>query len=276
MAPGKNVAMYTAQPLADSTAVMGKRFGAFIIDAVIAVVIFAIAFLAFSETFTKGELFDSCEQIRDLGGSTLCLEMGDNIRYAEGGDAGLIYLIGIVFSLVNGVALQAQSGTIGKRLVGIAVVRQDTGAPLGFGKAILRWIVTLLDVGCCFLIGLIMALTTKGHRRLADMAAKSVVVDRSSMGRPPSIPGQAVAAPQWGPAPGAPGSPPWPQSAGQQPPAAGQWAPPSPAVPPAAAPPSAPSGPQWDPTRNAYVQQEPGSGRWLQYDDASQEWRPLS
>jgi hypothetical protein len=36
------------------------------------------------------------------------------------------------------------------------------------------------------------------------------------------------------------------------------------------------TGPQWDAARNAYIQWEPVSGQWMQFDDAAQEWRPLS
>ena len=34
--------------------------------------------------------------------------------------------------------------------------------------------------------------------------------------------------------------------------------------------------PEWDAARNAYIQYEPVSGQWMQFDDAAQEWRPLS
>jgi hypothetical protein len=44
-----------------------------------------------------------------------------------------------------------------------------------------------------------------------------------------------------------------------------------------AAAPAAPaaSGPQWDAARNAYIQWDPNSGRWLTYDDAAAEWKPI-
>jgi uncharacterized RDD family membrane protein YckC len=342
----KNGSVYTAQMPTDSTAVMGRRFGAFFIDLILGGVVFIVAFMIFSDKAVGLARTVSCADIRKGGGTNLCFAMGDDIRYAENGKAASIYAVGIAFSFLNAAVLQASGGTIGKRVVGLAVVRQDSGQPLGFGKAIVRWLVSLFDVGCCFLIGLITALATKGHRRLADMAASSVVVAKSSVGTPPRYEGSPAAAPPmtWSPPGGGFGPPPGPGGYGA-PPAPGQWAPPvppadpwsppappagtwappaapvdpwsqpvappadpwsqpiSPAAPawhvpappataavpapppepviePVVAPPAAaepaPGGPQWDAARNAYIQYEPVSGQWMQFDDAAQQWRPLS
>ncbi len=279
--------VYTAQTPIDSTAVMGRRFGAFLLDAFLGFLVFGIAFLALSEKAPGLGLFVTCEEIRDAGGSSLCLKTGDTIRYAEGGRAVGIFAIAIAFSFLNAVVLQASSGSIGKRVVGLAVVRRESGAALGFGKAIIRWLVSVVDFGCCFLVGLIMALATKGHRRLGDMAAGSVVVDKSQLGTRPSIPGSTpTVAPGGWPAPPAPGG-------FGAPPPPGGWAPPAPAANPwsqPAAPVSmepepgptnptpaaATTGAQWDAARNAYIQWEPVSGQWMQFDDAAQEWRPIT
>lgn len=306
----KNGRVYTAQVPADSTAVMGRRFGAFIIDTIIGVVILVVAFMVLSETAQGLGNVLTCSEVRDAGGSNLCLQVGDDIRYADGGTAVTIYGVVALFSFLNAVVLQAYGGSIGKRILGLAVVRRSNGQTLGFGKSIVRWLVSLLDIGCCFLIGLITALATKGHRRLGDMAAGSVVVAKSSVGTVPSFPGNAAAPPPmggWSPpaAPGGYGAPPAP---GQwAPPAPGQWAPPAPpadpwsqpSAPPTPtwnepAPPVTPApapepveaapavakpaagGPQWDAARNAYIQYEPVSGQWMQFDDAAQQWRPLT
>ncbi len=332
----KNGSVYTAQMPTDSTAVMGRRFGAFFIDLILGGTVFIVAFMIFSDKAVGLARSVSCADIRKAGGTNLCFAMGDDIRYAENGNAVSIYAIAVAFSFLNAAVLQASGGTIGKRVVGLAVVRQDSGQPLGFGKAIVRWLVSLFDVGCCFLIGLITALATKGHRRLADMAASSVVVAKSSVGTPPRYEGSPAAAPPmtWSPpgsgfgppaGPGGYGAPPAPGQWAPPVPPAGTWAPPaapvdpwsqpvappadpwsqpiSPAAPawhepappaaaavpaptpepvieptvaqPAAAEP-APGGPQWDAARNAYIQYEPVSGQWMQFDDAAQQWRPLS
>ena len=285
----KNARVYPAQVPIDPTAVIGRRIGAFLIDALLGSIVFVVAFLVLSEKNPGGAFFASCQDIRDAGGSSLCVKLGDNIRYAEGTKAREIFAIAIVFSFVNAVILQASSASIGKRIVGLAVVRNDSGAPIGFGKAILRWIVSIVDFACCFIVGFVMMLTVKGHRRLADLAAGSVVVAKSSMGSAPMYLGNAaMTQPQGQWTPPAPGQ--WtPPAPGQwTPPAPGQWTPPPPAgwmppepepapvanAEPAAA--AATTGPQWDAARNAYIQWEPVSGQWMQFDDAAQEWRPLT
>src|SRR3546814_11777769 len=72
----------------------------------------------------------------------------------------------------------------------IGVVGEDGRAP-GLGKALLRWVLWVLD-GFPYvlpLVGGIVALTTVGHRRVGDMAAKTFVVDRGAMGSPIVVPG---------------------------------------------------------------------------------------
>ncbi len=258
---GKNALVYTNQIVADPTAVMGRRIAAYLIDGFLFLIVFVVAFIALSDKnpISAGNFrpFASCQQIRDAGGSSLCFKAGDNIRYAQGGTAASIIGIAIAFNIVNLLIFQALSGTIGKRLVGLAVVRQDTGKALGFGWAFVRWIVSVVDVGCCFLVGLIMALTVKGHRRLGDLAAGSVVVDKSSVGTIPSYPGHETAMPPpmatpppmgWSPASAAPWAPPAPAAPWAQPPTS--TAPVDPWTPPAApadswTPPVAPT-PSWD------------------------------
>ena len=76
------------------------------------------------------------------------------------------------------VLLQAFTGwTPGKLITGIRVVREDGRSP-GFVKALLRWLLWLVDGFPYFipgLVGFIVGLTTPGHRRVGDMAAKTFV-----------------------------------------------------------------------------------------------------
>ena len=252
--------VYTAQTPKDSTAVMGRRFGAFLIDMFLGFLVFGIAFLALSEKAPGLGLFVTCKEIRDAGGSSLCLKTGNTIRYAEGGRAVGIFAIAVAFSFLNFVVLQASSGSLGKRAVGLAVVRRESGAALGSGKAIIRWLVSIVDFGCCFLVGLIMALTTKGHRRLGDMAAGSVVVDKSQLGTAPSIPGSAPSiAPGGWPAPPAPGG-------FGAPPPPGGWAPPAPPANPWSQPaaPAAPAANPWSQPAAPAAPVAPAANPWNQ------------
>ncbi len=266
--------MLPAAVAPDPTAVLLRRFVAFVIDALIGATPAFLLFVALAETAPRevGFFRLTCADMRAEYAVSLCGTFGDEIRYVHGGRALFVILAAVGVSLVNTVLLQAASASIGKRLVGLAVVRQDTGAPIGPAKALVRWLVSIVDFGCCFLIGGITVLVTKGHRRLGDMAAQSLVVDRRDLGRPPVVPGLTTSAP----------TPSWPPPAPAAP--APSWPPPAPAAPAPPAPPAygpadaaraTPGVPQWDPARGAYLVSEAQTGRLLQFDDTTQEWRPL-
>jgi hypothetical protein len=183
-------------------------------------------------------------------------------------------------------------------MVGLRVVDQTTGQLAGFGKSLGRTLMWIVDSFPFFLplVGLITGLSSKGHRRVGDMVAKTLVVDKRQVGTPPLVPG--LTAPDGAYAPMPPGQ--------YAPPPPGQYAPPPPAgaatpvaspvipppapatpSPPATAPPPAPAepapaepdgvrAPKWDPDRNAYIQWDPELQAWMQFDDASQRWIPIS
>jgi uncharacterized RDD family membrane protein YckC len=274
-------------PAGDPTAVVGKRIVAVIIDILITIAVGALMFLVNHDTVARSDLLGlSCKDVRDAGGTNLCITSGDKLYYAESSKARVIYGVAFLAGLANSVLLQGATGaSIGKRIVGLRVIKKDTGQLATFGPNALRWLVGLLDVSCCFLIGLIMVATTKGHRRLGDMAANTLVVAQDSVGSVPVVPG--LTSPQFStpyatayPQAGSPFTPPQPAS-----PPTG-WPAPSPvaAPPPTAAPPaqSAPGAaptantPTWDPQRNTYVIFDAAQNQWLQWESTSQQWRPIS
>lgn len=75
--------------------------------------------------------------------------------------------------------LEAATGqTLGKNLVGIKVVRPD-GGPIGYGAALVRNLVRVVDVMPLFipfLLGAILVWTSAERQRLGDRAAKTIVV----------------------------------------------------------------------------------------------------
>ena len=75
--------------------------------------------------------------------------------------------------------LQGTSGfTLGKHAARIRTIGPDGHVP-GFGRALLRTIVWVADAApWCIpgLVGFTLASTTRGHRRLGDMAANTYVV----------------------------------------------------------------------------------------------------
>jgi uncharacterized RDD family membrane protein YckC len=283
------VTMYPSAPVSlpsgDPTAVVGRRIGAAIIDyLIIGAIVWSILFFGvFSDSAEGSSSDDECSFIRDfVDDPVVCLELGDTIYVTQGGDSMAVIGLSFLVSFVNHALLQGATGaTIGKHLVGLRVVKKDTGRLASFGPNALRWLVSLLDVSCCFLIGLIMIITNKGHRRLGDMAANTLVVGTASVGTPPVVPG--LTSPQ---VTGSPYATSYPPSSPMGPPQAASptgWPPPSPAAPPAPTPPPPAQGgapaantPTWDPQRNTYVIFDAAQNQWMQWDATSQQWRPIS
>jgi uncharacterized RDD family membrane protein YckC len=294
--------------------VIGKRIGAAVINGVIVLISLFIVTNAIvdlkREDLPEGvDGSEACDQLQDFGFS-FCVSSNDTVFYSEDSSAGtLIVVIPLLVWFAVSALPQGLSGaSLGKHLVGLRVVDKDSGRQVSFGKNLLRWIVGIFDAGCCFPVGLIMVLTTKGHRRLGDMAANTVVVGKESVGSPPIVPG--LTAPQFTGSPYAssyppssPMSPPQPASpTGWPPPAPGASAPPPPtgsweapsaqgAPPPTGAweapaaprtPPLPPGAsatsntPTWDPQRNTYVLFDAAQNQWVQWNADAQQWRPLS
>jgi hypothetical protein len=170
-------------------------------------------------------------------------------------------------------------------MLGLRVVNGDGGVA-GIGRALVRWLLLVVD-SLCGVLGLIVAAVTKPHRRVGDFAAGTYVIGKDDVGRP--IDGGSAAVGAYTPAPAPPpqgftgaGGP-----TGWSPPGtAPGTAPPPPVpstpaeaptteVPSSGAPPVGTSAPQWDPQRNAWVAFDAPRNTWLRFDDASQQWRAL-
>lgn len=268
--------MTYAQPQADPTNVVGRRIGAYLIDtlimvAIIGALIYPLFMSASVETPSNRascpSFSDDSEFTSDFElDASICIELGDTVRYVPVGDedgfVAQFYGIAIVIPILNLVVLQGLTGaSLGKLLLGLRVIRQD-GTKAGLGWAALRWLLLIVDGACCAIIGLVLVFTTKGHRRLGDMAASTFVVAKHAVGTPPQVPGitAPVTTPYGAPVPGAA-------------PTAGAWG----AQPQGPASPSAPNaeGPTWDPARNAYIQYDKDQGAWVQWNDTAQAWGPI-
>jgi uncharacterized RDD family membrane protein YckC len=254
----------------DPTTVIGRRVLAALIDAalvlvpLIALVTASLEYLPESRLDRPAEEF--CDDFMDDGGSRLCFDMtdvDDRVYFTEGVSgavtAGFWLIPPILFVLLQGLT----GWTPGKLVSGIRVVRDD-GRPPGMLKALVRWLLWVVDGFPYFLplVGFITALTTVGHRRVGDMAASTYVVRSSAAGRPVVVPGLTAPAPPQGYASGVP----WATTAPAPAADVGWGAPPSPTPPPA------PPGPQWDEARGTYIQWDPAQGAWLQWDEPTQAW----
>lgn len=68
-------------------------------------------------------------------------------------------------------------GSPGKLAMGLRVIRSD-GTDAGLWRCLLRTIILPVDSACCGIVGLIAVNKTRGHRRLGDLAAGTMVIGR--------------------------------------------------------------------------------------------------
>src|SRR4029079_11025816 len=89
--------------------------------------------------------------------------------------AGIVGGISVGFYVLNWWLLQGLAGgSIGKLLLGLRVVGCD-GRRAGLGRVALRTLLLIVDAGFCWIPGLVSAFSTKGHRRIGDLAAQTLV-----------------------------------------------------------------------------------------------------
>ncbi|MEO6988219.1 MAG: RDD family protein [Aquihabitans sp.] len=287
----------TYGPPADPTNVIGRRIGAWFIDLLVFIVL-VVAAVLLSGTWAV----DSVAVSGQTAGDNYCQEWNRThegaCSYSNGEvttfEFEQIYVNGaFLLNLVGYVVIQGVTGaSLGKLAVGLRVI-DEQGQRIGIGKSTIRTLLWVVDGIVCGLpvVGGVLIVSTKGHRRVGDMAASTYVVDKHQVGHPLAIPGVTVAwpgtpggygqAPGYGPAPGygqpggygqAPEA--WqPPAVGQQPGATPGSFPSSPPVQPAPTPPG--DGPTWDVARNAYIQYDREQSAWVQWDGTSQQWLPI-
>lgn len=238
----------------DPTNQMGKRIGAWLIDfvfaSILAVATFSFAVDGYSDI--SGNLCDQtgpadqpeevfCEQeLLGQEGWAIYDEASDTSLFFESANLWMPVVAFIGYGVVSFVLIEGIAGaSLGKLITGLRVVTIE-GRRAGLGRSALRFALWLVDgLPCCIpLVAPIAGYSTKGHRRVGDMAAGTYVVDKRFEGQPLSIPGvnAAALAPylppsphgMGGPVPGPPGSTPWPPPqtppSGPTPPT---WAPPA-------------------------------------------------
>ncbi len=245
----------------DPTAVMGRRVAAWIVDSVI-VAAPAIGLFTNGLEFIEDEDLDQsgddfCDEFTDQTDG-VCVDAGDRVYFDDDLPAyPWLVAVGLGFLLL--VVLQGlKAWTPGKLLFGIRTVGED-GRPPGIGRALIRWLLLIVDGLCAGLVGFIVALTNKGHRRVGDMAAKTYVVGKEHAGWPIVVPGVTPpyagypgypGGPAGGPGPGW-GGPPSGEPAGQTGDQPLEWGAPPPPGAYAPSPPagwSAPGGSTGEPT----------------------------
>ncbi len=121
-----------------------------------------------------------------LGASLFTFSFSINERTGElsGGDVGaaagtvlLIQLLSLGVALTYFALLEGGSSgqTLGKKAVGIRVINQDTGGPIGYGKAIGRYFARILSSFLC-LLGYLWMLWDKEKQTWHDKLTNTLVV----------------------------------------------------------------------------------------------------
>jgi uncharacterized RDD family membrane protein YckC len=176
-------------PTQDPTAVLGRRYGAFVIDAVICLIVFLALFFPFATERTRAETLrlPGCHLARDDSSRVECngrLVFTVNDTVYEG-NAGAFIGLSIAFTFLYFAIAEAFFGaTLGKAMTGIRVVDEHGNRP-GFVRALARWAIFLVDGPLSlFLCGIITSSVSRGHRRLGDMGGNTYVVAHGDAGRP--------------------------------------------------------------------------------------------
>jgi uncharacterized RDD family membrane protein YckC len=136
----------------DPTDVLGRRIGAGLLDLIVLAVLLVIVGVIFGE----GETGD--------GGASVTLE----------GVSALVWLL--VSWLYYGITEAMTGQTLGKRLLGIRVVRASDGGRPTTGAIVARTLLRIVDGILFYLVGLIAILATGRRRqRIGDLAAGTTV-----------------------------------------------------------------------------------------------------
>jgi len=90
---------------------------------------------------------------------------------------GVPFAVWLVIALAYYIVMEARSGaTLGKRLIGLKVVRLEGGAPLDWRSSIVRNVLRLVDGLFFYLVAAIVVWTSGNKQRLGDRVAGTVVV----------------------------------------------------------------------------------------------------
>ena len=123
-------------PAYDVTAVLGRRYGAFLIDAAISLVVFGLLFFATATTHTRAEMLrePGCHLSPNDSSQVECndravVTVNDTVYEAEG---GRYLLLCVLFTLLYFALMEGLTGaTAGKHMTGLRVVTPE-GNRIGF------------------------------------------------------------------------------------------------------------------------------------------------
>ena len=173
----------------DPTKALWRRIFAYLIDGALLALVAGTLFLAFGDIDQR----DATDCPDPLPGGVLCVDAdpdeegpgADEVVTLKDDGIWAAVLAGLVLSILNHVVLQGATGaTVGKFITACRVVTPEGGTP-GPGRAFIRWILLIVDgISLILPLGLWIAMFSRGHRRLGDMAAGTYVVKARYAGMP--------------------------------------------------------------------------------------------
>lgn len=246
---------HISAPTADPTAVIGRRIVAWLIDfLILATILLVIALSTFTNTSFGSNLAAElqCDIVNDTS-PDVCITAGSTVYIGDSDTVGMMAIVTLAYALVATILIPGFAGwSPGKLVMGLRVVNNTTFELAGMGPNIGRGIFWVVDSFPWLVpfVGFVVGLASKGHRRVGDMVANTLVVDKSLVGHPMAVAG-VNNLPPVGAAPPPPptGFPPAPpMEAFDAPPPTGQplesfppppFSPPPVATPPVTSPPTA-------------------------------------
>ena len=146
-----------------------KRVGAYLIDSIL------VSVAGFPTWIGQGMLAASTETVTDSNGNVTTTTDG-------GGAALLLILLGLLMSLAffiwNTCLKQGRTGySIGKGALGMKLISEQTGQPIGAGMSFVRYLAHILDALPCYL-GYLWPLWDAKRQTFADKIIKTVVINQ--------------------------------------------------------------------------------------------------
>jgi uncharacterized RDD family membrane protein YckC len=151
----------------------GKRLGAALIDGLVIgipsyVLMAIVGFSAFQTADFETDQFGNVISVGEPRSFILVLFVG----------LGIVFALGVAYAVYFNGSEKGQ--TVGKMALKIQVRDENTGGPIGYGRAFVRWLVTLVLLAACWVPGLVDALFPlwdPKRQTIHDKAASSLVVD---------------------------------------------------------------------------------------------------
>lgn len=157
----------------------GARLGAFLLDgliiAAVPIILYIIAGVMAASSVSTPD-YSSCQT-----GDYTCMQNAANDAAASSTPVGAIIMIALAWLIMIGgtfflIAKEGASGqTPGKKALGVKVIKETTGQPLGFGMTFVRYLCRYLNGLLCGL-GWLWPLWDEKSQTWADKLAGTVVV----------------------------------------------------------------------------------------------------